>query len=98
MAIKIDEALKEDAILAYKMNGKPLASENGYPLRVVVPGKYRMKWAKWINRIELTDKDYKGYWEAQGWSDYAGRDRPDQRLTDWDQKNVDIRSENMLLC
>jgi DMSO/TMAO reductase YedYZ molybdopterin-dependent catalytic subunit len=78
-AVKLEEALKDDVILAYKMNGKTLASEHGYPLRVVVPGKYGMKWAKWINKIELTDKDYKGYWEAQGWSDYAGRDRPDQR-------------------
>ena len=79
-AIRIEEALKDDVILAYKMNGKPLASEHGYPLRVVVPGKYGMKWAKWINKIELTDQDYKGYWEVQGWSDYAGRDRPDQRF------------------
>ena len=79
-AIRIEEALKDDAILAYKMNGKQLAYEHGYPLRVVVPGKYGMKWAKWINKIELTDKDYKGYWEVQGWPDYAGRDRPDQRF------------------
>jgi DMSO/TMAO reductase YedYZ molybdopterin-dependent catalytic subunit len=79
-AIKIEEALKDDAILAYKMNGKTLAPEHGYPLRAVIPGKYGMKWAKWINRIELTDKDYKGYWESLGWSDYAGRDRPGQRF------------------
>ena len=79
-AIRIEEALKDDVILAYKMNGKSLASEHGYPLRVVVPGKYGMKWAKWINKIELTDQDYKGYWEVQGWSDYADRDRPDQRF------------------
>ena len=29
--------------------------------------------------LNLIDKDYKGYWEVQGWSDYAGRDRPGQR-------------------
>ena len=58
--------LKDDVILAYKMNGKPLAPEHGYPLRVVVPGKYGMKWTKCINKIELTDKDYKGYWGSPG--------------------------------
>jgi DMSO/TMAO reductase YedYZ molybdopterin-dependent catalytic subunit len=79
-AITVEEALKDDVILAYKMNGKQLAPEHGYPLRLVVPGKYGMKWPKWINKIELTDIDYKGYWESQGWSDYAGRDRPDQRF------------------
>lgn len=35
-----------------------------------------MNWAKWINEIEIVDYDFKGYWESQGWSDYAGRDRP----------------------
>ena len=62
------------------MDMKQLAPEHGYPLRLVVPGKYGMKWPKWINKIELTDIDYKGYWESQGWSDYAGRDRHDQRF------------------
>lgn len=79
-AVTVQEALKDDVILAYKMNGKQLAPDHGYPIRVVLPGKYGMKWAKWINKIELTDQDYKGYWEAQGWSDYAGRDRPGQRF------------------
>jgi len=51
-----------------------LAAEHGYPVRVVVPQKYGMKWPKWINTIELVDYDYKGYWEQRGWSDYGGRD------------------------
>ena len=38
-----------------------------------------MKWPKWINRIGFVDYDYKGYWELRGWSDYAGRDRPEER-------------------
>lgn len=79
-AITIEEAARDDVILAYKMNGKPLAPEHGYPLRAVIPGKYGMKWAKWINEIEFTDQDYKGYWEDRGWSDYAGRDRPEERF------------------
>jgi DMSO/TMAO reductase YedYZ molybdopterin-dependent catalytic subunit len=79
-AITIEEAFTDDVVLAYKMNGKELTPEHGYPLRVVIPEKYGMKWAKWIISIEPTDQDYKGYWESRGWSDYAGRDRPDQRF------------------
>lgn len=78
-SITIDEAMEEGVILAYKMNGKTLSAEHGFPVRMVVPEKYGMKWPKWINRIEFVDYDYRGYWEQRGWSDYAGRDRPEER-------------------
>jgi len=78
-SMTMEEALKEGVMIAYKMNGKTLTSEHGYPVRMVVPEKYGMKWPKWINSIELVDYDYKGYWEQRGYSDYAGRDRPDER-------------------
>ncbi len=79
-AVTMEEASADDVILAYRMNGKPLSPDHGYPLRVVLPEKYGMKWAKWVNGIEFVDYDYKGYWEQRGWSDYAGRDRPDKRF------------------
>ena len=78
-SITIDEAMEEGVMLAYKMNGQTLTSEHGFPVRMVVPKKYGMKWPKWINKIEFVDYDYKGYWEQRGWSDYAGRDRPEER-------------------
>jgi len=78
-SITIEEAKQPGVILAYKMNGRPLAFEHGFPVRMVIPSKYGMKWAKWINRVEFVDYDYKGFWESRGWSDYAGRDRPDKR-------------------
>jgi len=78
-SLTMEEVLVEGVILAYKMNGKALTPEHGYPVRMVVPEKYGMKWPKWVNTIELVDYDYKGYWEQRGWSDYAGRDRPDER-------------------
>jgi DMSO/TMAO reductase YedYZ molybdopterin-dependent catalytic subunit len=78
-SITIEEASEDGVILAYKMNGEPLASKHGFPARMVVPKKYGMKWPKWVNEIEFVDYDYKGYWEQRGWSDYAGRDRPEER-------------------
>ncbi len=79
-SLTIGEALGEGVMLAYRMNGRDLVAEHGFPVRMVVPGKYGMKWPKWINVIELVDYDYKGYWEQRGWSDYAGRDRPEDRF------------------
>jgi len=75
-SISIDEAMKDGVLLAYRVNGEPLSHTHGFPVRLVVPEKYGMKWPKWINEIEIVDYDYKGYWEMRGWSDYAGRSRP----------------------
>lgn len=69
--IPLTKALHPDTILAYEMNGVPLPTDHGFPLRLINPGHYGMKNPKWITGIELTDRDYKGYWETRGWSDQA---------------------------
>ncbi len=55
--INIENAL-DDAIVAYGMNGEMLRPENGYPLRLVVPGVQGVSWVKWLRRIEVGDKPY----------------------------------------
>jgi sulfane dehydrogenase subunit SoxC len=55
--IGIDRAL-DDAIVAYGMNGEMLRPENGYPLRLVVPGVQGVSWVKWLRRIEVGDQPY----------------------------------------
>src|SRR5436305_9018033 len=39
-ALSVADAMREDLILAYEMNGKPLTAGHGFPLRLVVPGWY----------------------------------------------------------
>ena len=70
-SIPFDLAMDGTVFLAYRMNGVPLPREHGFPLRAVVPGIYGMKNVKWLQKVELVDHDYKGYWEAKGWSDTA---------------------------
>ena len=70
-SIPIKDALHEDVLLVYKMNGETLPKKHGYPLRVLNPGRYGTKNPKWLVNIELTPKDHKGYWEKQGWDDEA---------------------------
>lgn len=55
--IPIDQAL-DDVIVAWAMNGEMLRPENGYPLRLVVPGVQGVSWVKWLRRIEVGDKPY----------------------------------------
>ena len=56
-SIPIERAL-DDAIVAWGMNGEMLRPENGYPLRLVVPGAQGVCWVKWLRRIEVGDAPY----------------------------------------
>ena len=42
-----------EVLVAYGMNGEMLRPENGYPLRLVVPGVQGVSWVKWLRRIEV---------------------------------------------
>ena len=60
-----------DTLVVVGMNGELLRDDHGFPARLIVPGIYGMKNVKWLNRIELVDEDYQGYWQERGWSDPA---------------------------
>jgi sulfane dehydrogenase subunit SoxC len=55
--IGLDRAL-DDVLVAYGMNGEMLRPENGYPLRLVVPGVQGVSWVKWLRRIEVGDQKW----------------------------------------
>ena len=61
----------ENALLATHGDGEVLAPEHGYPLRLVIPGKYFWKSAKWLRGIELTTEDRPGFWERYGYNNNA---------------------------
>lgn len=66
-SLTFEQAKKSDVLLAYGLNGRALSREQGLPLRLVVPGMYGYKFAKWVNRIEVTDRVIPGYWEENGY-------------------------------
>jgi len=61
----------DEALLATHADGEPLAPEHGYPLRLVIPGKYFWKSAKWLRGIELAAHDKPGFWERYGYHNDA---------------------------
>jgi len=69
--VPLEDALKEDSILAFKLNGKPLSAEQGFPARPFIPGLYAWKSAKWVNRMELLPDYRDGYWETYGYHERA---------------------------
>jgi DMSO/TMAO reductase YedYZ molybdopterin-dependent catalytic subunit len=61
----------DGAMLATHADREPLAPEHGWPLRLVVPGKYFWKSAKWLRGIELSAADHPGFWERYGYHNDA---------------------------
>ena len=55
--VNLENAL-DDALVVYGQNGEMLRPENGYPLRLVVPGVQGVSWVKWLRRIEVGDRPW----------------------------------------
>jgi len=60
-SLALDEATREDVLLAHQMNGQPLQPQHGYPLRLIVPGWYGMASVKWLDRIKAIAEPFRGY-------------------------------------
>ncbi|WP_320536864.1 sulfite oxidase [Pseudarthrobacter sp. IC2-21] len=60
-SLPIREALRPDVVLAYKMNGRDLPPQHGYPLRLVVPGWYGMASVKWLQSIDVVRVPFEGF-------------------------------------
>jgi len=60
-SLPLEEARREDVLLAYEVNGVPLPPQHGFPLRLLVPGWYGMTSVKWLGRISLLDTRFDGY-------------------------------------
>lgn len=72
-----EEALADDVLLVYEMNGLPLPPQHGYPLRLVVPGWYGMTNVKWLVRITPTETPFAGWQQTDA---YVIDDVPVQRM------------------
>ncbi|MGQ9545535.1 MAG: molybdopterin-dependent oxidoreductase [Candidatus Bathycorpusculaceae bacterium] len=70
-SLSLEELLKDNVLLAYKLDGKFLEEGLGAPLRLVVPDKYGYKSTMWLTRIKFISKKELGYWESRGYSDTA---------------------------
>jgi DMSO/TMAO reductase YedYZ molybdopterin-dependent catalytic subunit len=63
-SLPLDEALRDEVILAYGMNGRPLPPQHGSPLRLVVPEWYGMTSVKWLKSITALDEAFEGVQQA----------------------------------
>jgi DMSO/TMAO reductase YedYZ molybdopterin-dependent catalytic subunit len=67
-SLPLDKAKRPEVILAYKMNGKELTPEHGFPVRAVVAGWYGMASVKWLRRLTVTTTPFLGFWQTSQYS------------------------------
>ena len=61
-ALDLDHALDGEVMVAYAMNGEDLPWLNGFPVRLVVPGRYGTYWLKHLTRITVLDAPLDNFW------------------------------------
>jgi DMSO/TMAO reductase YedYZ molybdopterin-dependent catalytic subunit len=80
-SLPLEEAMREDVLLAYEMNGQSLLPQHGFPLRLVVPGWYGMTHVKWLSRITVLAQPFDGYQQSRGYRLRADPDEPGEPVT-----------------
>lgn len=71
----------DDVLIAHSWQGKPITTEHGGPVRIILPKLYFWKSAKWVKRILFMERDQPGYWEVRGYHN-VGDPWLDQRYGD----------------
>ncbi|EEF59049.1 sulfite oxidase [Pedosphaera parvula] len=73
-SISLTKAMSPEVILAYQMNGEDLTPAHGFPVRAIVPGHYGMASVKWLNRIILLDREFRGYFQTTDYTYWNKQD------------------------
>jgi sulfane dehydrogenase subunit SoxC len=78
----------DDCIVAFAMNGEALRPEQGYPLRLVVPGWEGNMWVKWLRRIEVGDQPWHAREETSKYTDLMENGKARRFTWEMDCKSV----------
>ncbi|HEV2132041.1 MAG TPA: molybdopterin-dependent oxidoreductase [Longimicrobiaceae bacterium] len=82
-SIPVEKAYGEEVLLAYQMNGEPLPSEHGFPLRVVIPGYIGARSVKWLGSITVQAEPSDNYYQALAYKLFPPHIGPE--TVDWSQ-------------
>lgn len=64
-SLNLDDPVIHESIVAYEMNGEPLPMLNGFPVRLVVPGKFSTYWMKSLTWIRVLTEPDTNFWMAK---------------------------------
>ena len=71
-SITLENAMKPEPVVAYALNGEPLRREQGFPVRLIMPGWYGMANVKWLTEIHLQEDRYLGNFQARWYRSVVG--------------------------
>ncbi len=71
-SITLENAMKPEPMLAYEMNGEPLTLNQGFPVRLVLPGWYGVANVKWLSEVHLQEDRYLGNYQARWYRSVVG--------------------------
>jgi sulfane dehydrogenase subunit SoxC len=80
-SLPLGECRRDEALLAYAINGQPLPPQHGFPLRLIVPGWYGMAHVKWLRSITVLDGAFDGYQQATAYHYRRSDDDPGVPVT-----------------
>src|SRR5215204_3297079 len=80
-SLPVAEAMGDDALLAYELNGAPLPPQHGFPLRLVIAGWYGMAHVKWLASITALSEPFDGYQQTTGYRYYDADGTPGELVT-----------------
>ncbi|UWR00714.1 sulfite dehydrogenase [Rhodobacteraceae bacterium S2214] len=86
-SIPMEKAM-DDCLVAFKMNGEALRPEQGYPVRLVVPGWEGNMWIKWLRRIEVGDQPWHHREETSKYTDLLANGQARRFTWEMDAKSV----------
>ncbi len=71
-SITLENAMKPEPMLAWALNGDPLTKEQGFPLRLIMPGWYGVANVKWLAEVHLQEARFLGNFQARWYRTLRG--------------------------
>jgi len=71
-SITLENAMKPEPMIAYAMNGDALTLNQGFPVRLVMPGWYGVANVKWLAEVHLQEDRYLGNYQARWYRSVVG--------------------------
>jgi DMSO/TMAO reductase YedYZ molybdopterin-dependent catalytic subunit len=94
-SLATDDAMREEVMVVWEMNGAPLPANHGAPVRLVVPGWYGVANVKWLDRIHVQDTRYVGRFMGRDYVTLNGEKVGDEVI--WNESSVArIRVKSMV--
>jgi DMSO/TMAO reductase YedYZ molybdopterin-dependent catalytic subunit len=71
-SITLENALKPEPFVAFAMNGEPLTRNQGFPVRLIMPGWYGVANVKWLAEVHLQEERFLGNFQARWYRTLRG--------------------------